>query len=481
MRHFLAFSLTLIVTLTAHAEPLRVLFIGNSFTYISDLPQLTVRLAESAKPPREMKATFIGEGGATLERLWKSGEALATINSAKWDYVVLQEQGTLGSGKEIDGVPQVNDPKVFHAFARKFDAEIRKAGAKTLFFMTWARQDAPQSQEALTNAYESIAKELGAKVAPAGIAWQNALSEDPKLVLHYADRTHPAIAGSYLTACVLYAVLFESSPVGLSSEKVPDAEALILQRVAWKTVHDGWRTKAAASAVASTQPVVITAGAAKRGREVLAKAQKAAGGLDRLRALHDISVTFTGEIFAPGNTIPFEGSDTLVFPVTERFAQKYAMGEIISVVDGDTVWRKTATGIQDPVPDMARNALRAQLVRNTFKLLREDSETTVAFEQRARINDREADVILITTGGESVRFTVDAASGSIIGKAYRGMGTGGPADIVETLTDFRDVSGVQLPFHLDATQNGAPFLAITLRDVRVDTGVTRESIVKKPE
>ncbi|MFQ5694804.1 MAG: hypothetical protein ACE5HB_02345 [Terriglobia bacterium] len=53
-------------------------------------------------------------------------------------------------------------------YARRFDAEIRKAGAKTVLFLTWARAGRPQSQADLDWAYFDLGRELEAVVAPVG-------------------------------------------------------------------------------------------------------------------------------------------------------------------------------------------------------------------------------------------------------------------------------------------------------------------------
>ncbi len=205
------------------------MFIGNSYTYVNDLPHQTARLAASARPPKTLETHFVGEGGATLQRLWETGAALEAIRKGKWDYVVLQEQSLLGLG--------LNDPSMFHTYARRFDAEIKKAGARTVLYLTWARQDSPQSQALLTNAYTSIAAELKAIVAPVGVAWQRALQENPKLVLHVSDGSHPNLAGTYLAACVFYAVLYSNSPAGLSQDNQSASNAAFLQRIAWQTVR----------------------------------------------------------------------------------------------------------------------------------------------------------------------------------------------------------------------------------------------------
>src|SRR5438067_8134003 len=73
-------------------EELRALFIGNSLTFVNDLPGM---LAELAKAGRQKPLYHDQEtpGGCNLEKHWKDGKALAKIRSGRWDYVVLQEEG----------------------------------------------------------------------------------------------------------------------------------------------------------------------------------------------------------------------------------------------------------------------------------------------------------------------------------------------------------------------------------------------------
>ncbi len=196
----------------------RVLFIGNSYTYFNNLPQIVAGLAASETPQRRMEAAMVAVGGATLKRLWETGEALEAIKRGGWHYVVLQEQSTLGAAPVVDGIQQIADPQTFHEYARLFDAEIKKTGAKTIFYLTWARQNTPEKQSLLTEAYQKIAKELKAAVAPVGIAWERALKGNERMTLHSEDKSHPAPAGSYLAACVIFATIYGKSPEGLSAQ-----------------------------------------------------------------------------------------------------------------------------------------------------------------------------------------------------------------------------------------------------------------------
>ena len=64
-----------------------------------------------------------------------------------------------------------------------------------------------------------------------GVAWQQSLKDDPKLVLHAKDGSHPAPAGSYLAACVFYATLLDKGDFArkeISMAKVHVADTLQL-------------------------------------------------------------------------------------------------------------------------------------------------------------------------------------------------------------------------------------------------------------
>jgi hypothetical protein len=202
--------------------PLKVLFIGNSFTARNDLPGLIARLA--AARGKGLQHRLISAGGASLRNHWNAGEAQKAINGGGYDCVVLQEQSTL----------PVKNAKRMHENVRLFDEAIRAAGAKTVLYMTWARQHAPESQQAISDAYTSIGRELGAAVVPVGLAWERFLRRHDQPVLHDRDQSHPTLAGSYLAACVFLAVLYGENPSGIEADVsgLSEKDRALLQKVA---------------------------------------------------------------------------------------------------------------------------------------------------------------------------------------------------------------------------------------------------------
>ena len=207
------------------SAPLKVLFIGNSFTARNDLPGLIARLA--AARGKTLEHRLASAGGASLRTHWNAGEALKAIQGGEYDHVVLQEQSTL----------PVKNAKRMHENVRLFGEAIKAAGARTALYVTWARQHEPESQQAIIDAYAFLGRELGATVVPVGLAWQRFLGKHDRPVLHDKDQSHPTLAGSYLTACVFLVVLFGESPVGLGGEVdgLSAKDLALLQKVAWQT------------------------------------------------------------------------------------------------------------------------------------------------------------------------------------------------------------------------------------------------------
>jgi len=196
---------------TTDEKPIRVLFIGNSYTYYNNLPGMIAALSGG-----RIETRMVVRGLANLQQLWDLGEAPAAIREGKWDYVVLQEHSLLG-GLRLDGIEHVNEPDFFFDNVRQFDTEIRKAKAKTVLYMTWARRAFPEQQTFLTHAYASIGQELGVMVAPVGIAWQKIRETDPTVILHASDGTHPSPVGSYVAACVLLDTLLGKKQLGFAA------------------------------------------------------------------------------------------------------------------------------------------------------------------------------------------------------------------------------------------------------------------------
>jgi hypothetical protein len=176
----------------------------------------------------------------TLEGHLTGSDTAALFEDETLNVVVMQEQS------QIPAAPELVAAKMLPAATGLADL-TRRAGAEALFLETWARRDGwpevgiatyDEMQTLIDASYTEVADATRADVAPAGQAWAGALS-NPKLPsLWQDDGSHPTVAGTYLAACVLFAKIFDRSPVGLSYHDGVSREAAAgLQAAAWAVGH----------------------------------------------------------------------------------------------------------------------------------------------------------------------------------------------------------------------------------------------------
>ncbi len=92
--------------------------------------------------------------------------------------------------------------------------------------MTWAARGRGADQAIIANAYEDIAHECDAMLAPVGKAW-DLIQDYPELPdLYHKDGRHASKAGAYLSACVFYTLMCGDSPIGLSNVVEKDGRLL---------------------------------------------------------------------------------------------------------------------------------------------------------------------------------------------------------------------------------------------------------------
>lgn len=221
---------------------LRILFIGNSYTYVNDLPATFAQLARAGG--HAVETDSLASGGATLADHLADAATAPKLDSTKWDFVVLQEQS------EIPSVADSRDYTMYPV-ARSLVAMIRARSETPILFMTWAHRDGlPASgmpdyasmQSAIDFAYLALSQELAVAVAPVGYTWAIIRKQSPGIGLWQDDGSHPSTAGTYLAACVFYAAVFRQSPAGLEFMAGLAADSAgILQKAAAQEVlaHPG--------------------------------------------------------------------------------------------------------------------------------------------------------------------------------------------------------------------------------------------------
>lgn len=228
-----------------------VLFIGNSYTYYNNLPDLVNEIALSFGDTLMHESST--PGGSNFNAHSTNTQTLNKINQQQWDYVVLQAQS-----QEPSLPPSYVNTNVLPAAQVLIDAiESNSLCTEPLFFMTWGRKFGDASncvayppvctylgmQERLRTRYLDMTFIHDASCSPVGMAWKKSIEIDSTLNLYSSDNSHASIYGSYLAACTFYASIFKKSAVGSTywPNAIDSASAYILQQIGSSTVLDSLR------------------------------------------------------------------------------------------------------------------------------------------------------------------------------------------------------------------------------------------------
>lgn len=169
-----------------------VLFIGNSLTYVNDLPGMVAAIAASAGDTVRV-ATVAKPDFALIDHLNGGSDAVARIKQGGWEYVVLQ-QGPSSLAVNQDSLK---------LWTQLFDPIVRAAGATPALLMVWPSSDRVAFFDDVRKSYQNAALAVHGAFLPAGEAWLAAWAANPALSLYGDDGYHPSVLGSYTAALVV--------------------------------------------------------------------------------------------------------------------------------------------------------------------------------------------------------------------------------------------------------------------------------------
>lgn len=250
MKHlFIIFAFILALSSKAQ-DTIKVLFIGNSYTYVENMPDLFRHIADSAG--YKVKTQMFAPGGVSVGDISQGTQAhmnnplvYENIRSDKWDYVVLQDnQGRFvldygqfpSSSLVIQGHLQIRDSVLKN-----------NPCAKMIWFAGWGVKNGypPYGNTGIEMInriaanYQFLNDTAHQIIAPIGGAWKKIILTNPSFDLFSADEMHPSLEGAFLTANVIYSTIFKDNPSFSSANGgLPPATVSLLKQAGWQTVID---------------------------------------------------------------------------------------------------------------------------------------------------------------------------------------------------------------------------------------------------
>jgi PKD repeat protein len=231
----------------AQSSTKKVLFIGNSYTSVNNLPQMIKDVALSVNDTVVFDVN--APGGYTFEGHSTNTVSLNKIMAGVWDFVVLQEQSQMPSFPDQQVAADV------FPYARVLDSIITQYNicGETIFYMTWGRKNGDASNcsfwppvctyngmDSLLNLrYQMMAEQNNAIVSPVGEVWNYVRANHPEIELYSSDESHPSVAGTYLAACTFYSTIFRKDPTFINFfSTLSTVDAIKIQNAVKLKVYD---------------------------------------------------------------------------------------------------------------------------------------------------------------------------------------------------------------------------------------------------
>lgn len=197
-------------------EPIDALFIGNSYTYYLNMPEIVKVMAKNKG--HELNYIMHAPGGVGFEAHLSNPQCLKLIKSKRWDYIILQTKSIepflmpdqmMKFGSKLVRIAQDNCEIILLYQTMAYGKRHGLMGNSKLVDLMYERN---------VSAYDELAKKTGSKVVPVGTAWYICQKGNSKIRLHDKDQSHPSKDGAYLTALVMYGAIFGEKPINMPTQ-----------------------------------------------------------------------------------------------------------------------------------------------------------------------------------------------------------------------------------------------------------------------
>ena len=247
MKKTLLFLFLITFSLILSQTTKRVFFIGNSYTYVNNLPGLIQSIAASNGDVLEHHSHT--PGGSTLQNHSNNPDVISTINQGNWDYVVLQEQSQLPSFPDSQVQNQV------YPYALQLSNLIKTSNpcGNIIFYMTWGRKNGDSGNcpglptvctyqgmdTQIYNRYMEMAASNEGIVSPVGKVWRTIREQNPAIELYDQDESHPSYIGSMAAAYTFYTILFKKDPTQIPfNGNLNSAQAQLIKDIVKTEVYN---------------------------------------------------------------------------------------------------------------------------------------------------------------------------------------------------------------------------------------------------
>ncbi len=210
-----------------------------------------------------------------------------------------------------------------------------------------------------------------------------------------------------------------------------------------------------------------------RGAELLAAAIAAHGGSATLAGFESVRQRATAVASTPNGPLQVEIDQLVVYPDRLRQALILPQGAMVQVVTPTSAFVQTPGSVQALEGDR-RRSFADGLDRTLPVFLRAATEGTIetAAVGAGDVAGVAVEYVRLTRHGGAFQVAVDPVSGRILELSFRGTDLSGtPGEVRQVYGDFRAAGGLVLPFSVEATFEGEPYLSSTIAEALVNEAV----------
>ncbi len=223
------------------------------------------------------------------------------------------------------------------------------------------------------------------------------------------------------------------------------------------------------------QAVSATESSLEKGKRLLERVQQAVGGAGRLAAVKDSTTIAQYQLPSATGTAQLQETDRWIAPTYLRQESDTPGRKLAAYCDGKAGW--FADGQRwTPLAGDQLKQVQGDLFRVYFPLLlgdrMEGRSVNAIGENTIEISDQSGNIVQLVVDPET------ALPSKLLYQTLRANGP--PLSVEEDYSDFREISGIRMPYKIAIFQGGRKFGDMAVTEIRLNTGLKVEDLRKRP-
>ena len=218
----------------------------------------------------------------------------------------------------------------------------------------------------------------------------------------------------------------------------------------------------------------------EQGKALLASAAKSAGG-ETLAGIKSVDVSAQGKLYQQAGDADVQLHLQVSYPDHMRLDMKLPVASLTQGFDGAVGWLQYPGGVSEVPPDALSEFRRSILLTGGIGIINAGRTGAIEVQWLGEEEMQGKKTIAVLWRGPSgaVRLLLDAETHLLYAARFYSAGPRGSAGTLQVWDDYREVDGVQFPFHTITYQDGARHSEIFVQQVHFNQPM-EPSLFAKP-